>query len=299
MTDNSHPLKGVFFGIVTVLIWAAFPIFTKISFEEALTPSDVNILRYATAGIFMLPFLLRRGFSGIQPIGLLIIVCGAGVPYLMTVSQGLQYSSAGHFALITPSTMLLCSTLGGCLLFKEPFGPMRMLGMVMVLCGLVLVGIDSLHTQVSSWQGDVLFVLGGFLWSCFTLSLRQWHINPLHATAVVACLSMLLCVPLFVLDSESQLLTASWQILATQAVYQGLFSAILALIFYSQAVSVLGPGKGAIFGAIVPGVSLLMAISILGEPATLLQYAGVVVIFTGVIVTLELIKPARKQQKPV
>ncbi|NHO64209.1 DMT family transporter [Aestuariicella hydrocarbonica] len=85
--------------------------------------------------------------------------------------------------------------------------------------------------------------------------------------------------------------------MATQAIYQGVFSSILALVFYSQAVSLLGPGKGAIFGAIVPGVSLLMAIGILGEPATLLQYAGVVVIFSGVIVTLELIKPARKQQK--
>lgn len=294
MTHNTHPLKGVFFGIVTVLIWAAFPIVTKISFEDALTPSDVNILRYTTAGILMLPFLLRRGFSGIPPVGLLIIVCGAGVPYLMTVSQGLQYSSAGHFALITPSTMLLCSTLGGCLLFKEPFGPMRMTGMVMVLCGLVLVGVDSLHTEVSSWQGDMLFILGGFLWSCFTLSLRQWHIEPLHATAVVACLSMLLCIPLYLLDSESQLLSVSWQTLALQGIYQGLFSAILALVFYSHTVSLLGPGKGAIFGAIVPGISLLLAIGILGEPATLLQYAGVVIIFIGVIVTLEFRKPARK-----
>lgn len=296
MAHNTHPLKGVFFGIVTVLIWAAFPIVTKISFEDALTPTDVNILRYTTAGIFMLPFLLRRGFSGIPPIGLLIIVCGAGVPYLMTVSQGLQYSSAGHFALITPSTMLLCSTLGGCLIFKEPFGPMRMTGMVMILCGLVLVGVDSLHTEVSSWQGDMLFILGGFLWSCFTLSLRQWHIEPLHATAVVACLSMLLCIPLYLLDSESQLLSVSWQTLALQGIYQGLFSAILALVFYSHTVSLLGPGKGAIFGAIVPGISLLLAIGILGEPATLLQYAGVLVIFIGVIVTLELIKPARKKR---
>lgn len=296
MAHNTHPLKGVFFGIITVLIWAAFPIVTKISFEDALTPTDVNILRYTTAGIFMLPFLLRRGFSGIPPIGLLIIVCGAGVPYLMTVSQGLQYSSAGHFALITPSTMLLCSTLGGCLIFKEPFGPMRMTGMVMILCGLVLVGVDSLHTEVSSWQGDMLFILGGFLWSCFTLSLRQWHIEPLHATAVVACLSMLLCIPLYLLDSESQLLSVSWQTLALQGIYQGLFSAILALVFYSHTVSLLGPGKGAIFGAIVPGISLLLAIGILGEPATLLQYAGVLVIFIGVIVTLELIKPARKKR---
>lgn len=282
------------------MIWAAFPIFTKIGYEDVLTAVDVSILRYVTAGLIMLPVLLHRGFKGIPPLGLLIIVFGAGVPYLMSVNIGLQLSSAGHFALITPSTMLLCSTLGGCLLFKETFSPMRLLGIVMVLCGLILVGIDSLHTEVSSWQGDALFVLGGFLWSCYTLSLRQWQIEPLHATAVVGTLSMFLCVPLYFFFNDSpflgasQLFTASWQTLATQAVYQGIFSSILALIFYSQAVSLLGPGKGALFGAIVPGVSLLLAIGILGEPATLLQYSGVVVIFTGVMVTLELFKPKRK-----
>ncbi|GAB3094710.1 DMT family transporter [Aestuariicella hydrocarbonica] len=302
MTQHPHPLKGVFFGIVTVLIWAAFPIFTKFGYEDTLTPSDVSILRYVTAGLIMLPFLLSRGFKGIPPLGLLIIVCGAGLPYLMSVSLGLQYSSAGHFALITPSTMLLCSTLGGCLLFKEAMSPMRLLGIVMVLCGLILVGIDSLHTEVASWQGDALFVLGGCLWACYTLSLRQWQIEPLHATAVVGTTSMLLCVPLYLLGNgspllgESQLLTASWQTLATQAIYQGVFSSILALVFYSQAVSLLGPGKGAIFGAIVPGVSLLLAIGILGEPATFLQYSGVVVIFAGVTVTLEMFKLARKSR---
>lgn len=300
MTKPLNPIRGVVFGLITVLIWAAFPIVTKISYEDALTAADLSILRYTTAGLIMLPVLLRRGFAGIPPLGLLIIVGGAGLPYMMAVNTGLQLSSAGHFALITPSTMLLCSTVGAGLLYRETFSPMRLLGLGMVLCGLILVGIDSLHTDVASWQGDPLFVLGGFFWACFTLALRQWQIEALHATAVVATLSMLLCVPLLILDTgspwlgDSRLLSAPWPTLAAQAVYHGVFSSILALIFYSRAVALLGPGKGAIFGAIVPGVSLLLAIAIIDEPATLLQYAGVVSIFAGVMVTLELFKSKRQ-----
>lgn len=296
MTKQPKPIRGLLFGLVTVLIWAAFPIMTKISYEDALTATDLSVLRYATAGLIMLPVLLRRGFAGIPPLGLLIIVSGAGLPYMMAVNTGLQLSSAGHFALITPSTMLLCSTLGAGLLYRETFTPARLLGLGMVLCGLILVGIDSLHTEAASWQGDALFVLGGALWACFTLALRQWQIEALHATAVVATLSLLLCAPLLVFGAgsawpgESQLLSVSWQTLAVQALYHGVFSSILALIFFSRAVALLGPGKGAIFGAIVPGVSLLLAIALLNEPATMLQYAGVVSIFAGVMVTLELFK---------
>ncbi len=288
--DVPHTMTGVIYGVITVLIWAAFPIFTKISLDQSLTPVDVSSVRYLTAGALLLPFLLRKGLQGLPPLALLVIVCGAGAPYLITASYGLKLSSASHFGLVTPSCMLLFTTLGSIWLQGERLTANRFLGIGLVLSGLLLVALDSLTSSEASLEGDLLFVLAGFLWASYTLALRQWSIEPLHATALVSACSMMLCLPLMLLGSGSQLASMPWHLLGLHALYQGAFSAIIALVFYSKAVGLLGPSKGAVFGALVPGMALMLAVLFLDEPATYYQYLGVVIIFLGVMVTLEMLK---------
>ncbi len=291
MPNDKRFMAGVAYGVATVLIWAAFPILTKISVEQALTPNDISTLRYGTAGLLLLPILLRKGFQGLPPLALMVLVFGAGLPYLLAVTHGLTLSSASHFGLVTPSTMLLCTALGGWILHREPLSLNRLIGIAFVIIGLSLVAVDGLLSETASLEGDLLFMLGGFLWACYTLALRQWSIEPLHATAIVSSLSMPLCIPLMLLSNDSQLGQATTEDILVQMGYQGILSAILALIFYSRAVGILGPGRGSIFGALVPGVAMLLAVVFLDESASIYQLAGVAVIFTGVMVTLEFIKP--------
>ena len=290
MPDNSRFMTGIAYGIATVLIWAAFPILTKISVEQSLTPSDITILRYGTAGLILLPILFRKGLQGLPLSALVILVCGAGVPYLLAVTYGLTLSSASHFGLVTPSTMLLCTAIGGWIFHREPLPANRLLGIGFVIMGLSLVAIDGLVSEAASLEGDLLFVLGGFLWASYTLALRHWSVEPLHAAALVSSVSMILCIPLLLI-SESGIGEASTQEILVQMGYQGVLSAFLALVFYSRAVGILGPGKGSIFGALVPGVAMLLAVIFLGEEASGYQLAGVAIIFAGVMVTLEIINP--------
>jgi len=295
MPNDNRFMAGVAYGIATVLIWAAFPILTKISVEQALTPNDISVLRYGTAGLLLLPVLLRKGFQNLPAVALVVLVFGAGLPYLLAVTHGLTLSSASHFGLVTPSAMLLCTALGGWLFHGETLTANRLLGLLCVVVGLGLVAIDGLLSQVSSIKGDLLFVLGGFLWASYTLALRQWRIEPLHATAIVSSLSMILCIPLMILTGESQLPQASTRDIVVQMGYQGVLSAVLALIFYSRAVGILGPSKGSVFGALVPGAAMMLAVIFLDETASAYQLAGVAIIFIGVMVTLEFIKPVKSK----
>ena len=52
-----------------------------------------------------------------------------------------------------------------------------------------------------------------------------------------------------------------------QAVFQGVLSAIVALLFYTRAVAILGAARGAVFAALVPTFSLLLAIPLLARDA--------------------------------
>jgi drug/metabolite transporter (DMT)-like permease len=76
-------------------------------------------------------------------------------------------------------------------------------------------------------------------------------------------------------------------------VFQGLLSAVVALLFYTRAVAILGAARGAVFAALVPSFSLLLAIPMLHEIPTRLQLAGVVLVTAGMMFALGLHDPAK------
>jgi drug/metabolite transporter (DMT)-like permease len=66
-----------------------------------------------------------------------------------------------------------------------------------------------------------------------------------------------------------------------------------ALLLYTRAVALLGAARGAVFAALVPSFSLLLAIPLLQEIPTRLQLAGVVLVTVGMVFALGLYDPAK------
>ena len=190
--------------------------------------------------------------------------------------------------------MLLCSTLGGRLILGESLGAGRIVGALAITAGLVALGWDGLanHGELT-WLGDAMFVLGGVFWASYTIASRALKVEPLHATAVVGVVSMVLYVPGYAWLAGADLAAAPWREIVIQAVFQGVLSAIVALLFYTRAVAILGAARGAVFAALVPTFSLLLAIPLLGETPTALQLVGVVFVTAGMAFALGLHDPTR------
>ena len=68
-----------------------------------------------------------------------------------------------------------------------------------------------------------------------------------------------------------------------QAVAHGLGAGLVAVLAYSRAAMLLGPGRAAFFGAMVPGAAPLLAIPVLGEIPTVLQVAGLLAVVAGLL----------------
>jgi EamA-like transporter family len=69
---------------------------------------------------------------------------------------------------------------------------------------------------------------------------------------------------------------------ALQAIVQGLLTAIVALLLYGRIVSILGATGGAAFVALMPAMTALMGIPILGEWPSASDWVAVAVISSGV-----------------
>jgi len=296
---SDSPVAGAVYGVLASLIWAGFPAITKLSMASTLTAWDVTALRFGTAGLLLLPIFVRRGLGSLRWPAALLLVCGAGAPYVLLTAGGLAFAPAAHMGVITPSCMLLFSTLGSwALLGDRPEGG-RIAGVLTIFAGIVMLGWDGLSNHGwRTWLGDTMFVLGGLFWASYTIGSRAWSVAPFHATVIVAVLSMLLYVPGYAVIEGSHLAAVPWTEIAIQAIFQGVLSAVVALVLYTRSVALLGAARGAVFAALVPSFSLLFAIPILHEVPTRLQVLGVVLVTGGMVLVLGLYDAAKWRPAP-
>ena len=95
--------------------------------------------------------------------------------------------------------------------------------------------------------------------------------------------------------------------LELQSLAQGLGAGLVAVLVYRRAAALLGSGRAAYFGTLVPGAALrpggasMLAIPVLGEVPSLLQVLGIVAVVAGLLLAFgaaRLLLPRRLQATP-
>lgn len=257
---------------------------------------DMIFARYIVAGAIMLPLLLRYGARDLAGIGLrraLILTMLGGAPFALLQTGGYAFAPLAHGAVIAPSTVTIVSTIGAALFLRERLGRSHMVGVVVVLGGIFLIGWDGLiqPSGERAWLGDLLFFASSVLWAGFTLLLRYWRLPALQATTVVAVLSFVVTTPLYLVAMGfAHLQALPWGMLTLQGLIQGGLQGVITMVAYSQAVIFLGVSRAVLFPAIVPAVSVLVGIPIVGEIPSALQISGLGLVTLGLLTTVGLFR---------
>ena len=262
-----------------------------------LSADDMIFARFLVAGTVMLPFVLYWGIGDLAGVGwkrgLVLLVTG-GPLFALLQTEGYAFAPLAHGAVIAPSTVTILSTIGAGIILREKLTLSHVVGAVIVLTGIMAVSwqgfIDS-RPGDSTWIGDLLFVLSSALWAGFTILLRYWRLDAVRATAVVAVLSMCVAVPAYVgyrgPDHIAQLPVGA---LAVQGLMQGLVQGVLTLMAYSRAIAILGVSRAVLFPAIVPAISILIGIPLIGEIPSQLQIVGLGLVSIGLLIAVGLLK---------
>lgn len=299
--DSGQLTRGIIFGLIAAMIWGAWPVISAYGVKQSLSASDLVFLRFFVSGIILLPIFLKHKFTGINLSKGLVLAAGAGVGYISLCMYGLSFAPASHFGVITPSCMLTFTTLGSWLFLKEKLTMSRVVGFGIIVSGVLTIGWSSIHSGTvnpdypESWKGDLIFIVCGSLWATYTLCSRSWKVEAFHATSLVSVLSMLIITPLYFLFMESNLTTAPIGEVIFQGTAQGVFTAVLALLFFSKSVNLIGASKGAVFGALVPAVALILSVPVLSEIPNFMEIMGVIIVSIGMLFALGLIKPPNRQ----
>jgi drug/metabolite transporter (DMT)-like permease len=282
-------LSGIIMALGASLSFAA----ARAGIVGGLGAADLIFARFLVAGAIMLPVLLRCGLPELAGIGLkraLILTALGGAPFALLQTGGYSFAPLAHGAVIAPSTVTIVSTVGAALFLRERPGRSHVAGAMIVLLGVGLIGWDGIaanHNGKGVWAGDLLFFLSSVQWAGFTLLLRHWHLSALRATAVVAVLSCLLTTPVYLVWSGAAHLAAlPFASLAFQGLVQGGLQGVITMVAYGQAVALLGVSRAVLFPVIVPAVSVIVGIPIVGEIPSLQQIGGLALVTAGLLTTI-------------
>ena len=245
--------------------------------------ADMIFARYLVAGAIMLPLLLRWGLPTLAGIGLrraVVLTMLGGAPFALLQTGGYGFAPLAHGAVIAPSTVTIVSTIGAAIFLRERLGPAHLGGAAVVLLGIGLIGWDGIvHSEAKPGE-------------------RAW-VSALRATAAVAVLSMVLATPVYLLwMGTAHLMALPLGALAFQGLVQGGLQGVITMVAYSQAVVLLGVSRAVLFPAIVPAVSVIVGIPIVGEIPGPLQIAGLVLVTVGLLITIGVAGRLRAWMRP-
>lgn len=290
MSNRRNALTGLAWGLFAISIWVSWMLATRWGVRSSLSVWDLTALRFASAGLILLPFALRRGLDprritpGAAGWGLwAAMVIGAGFVYQLVAASGFAFAPISHGSVMLPGTMPLFVALLSVLLLGERIAPTRRVGFLLIPAGVIcLAWVGFAHGEGGEWRGQLLFVLSALLWASYTIAMRKSGLSPLDAAAIVCVWSAILFLPFYALFAGDGLSRAGWGEIAFQTLIQGVLSSVVSLVAFNRALQLLGASRGAALASLVPVLATLCAIPLLGEWPAPLDWVGVAVISTGV-----------------
>ena len=284
-SDAKAALLGVACGLGAAVFWALGFVATRHGLKAGFTPADLLMHRFTWSGLLFLPIVIRAGLGNLCGIGwgrgLVLMVLGGPVMSLVSY-VGFLFVPLGHGSVIQPS----CATLGGlflaAVLLKEQVSLTRVLGAAVIVGGLAVIGAESIgHIGQSGVQGDLIFVMTGFMFAGFGALLRYWRVSAFSAATVISVLSLSL-LPLYAASGGfGRVAALGLGENALQALGQGILAGPAALYLFARSIALAGVARAAVVPALVPALTLLAGWLLIGEQPSALQVAGLATVLAG------------------
>jgi len=273
---------------------------TRLAVTTNLDAGDIPALRFGVAGLLLSPILIRRGLARdrLGWFGLAGIIAGQGAPYVLVAALRLRFAPAADLGALSPGCMPLFVALIATTIVGEKPSTTQKCSLSLILAGaLIMIGGHGSAWNASRTFGDAAFLMAGFLTACFTVIMRQAKLDPLHAAALVSTGSLVIYAPFYFALHGTRLIQVPPADVAVQVCFQGVGVSIIALVLYGRAVVILGASGGSAFGALVPALSALLAVPLVGEWPSKTDCFGIVLISAGVYLASGGPLPVLRQQE--
>jgi drug/metabolite transporter (DMT)-like permease len=293
-------LRGIAAGAGAAMIWGLQSVVSRQSVAAGLTAGDVTVLRFAVAGLVLMPLALRMKPFAVGALGVkrgLVLAALIGPLYSLVLVGGAAFAPAIHASVIASGLNPVLAMAVGIMFARERAGPLRALGALTIVAGLILFSWHALVDaggRAGAWRGDLLFCCNAVLFVTYARLVQTWDVPAQAATTTVSVLS-LMSLPVWAFLVPSGFAQASIAAILWQALVQGLGVGVLATLMFTACVELIGPVRAAMFIPLMPITTAVAGALMLAEWPQPLEWLGMAVVLAGM--ALAFIAPVTRYPK--
>lgn len=304
MLKSNPTLYGILLAVLAAFIWSGNFIVARVVNQE-IPPVSLNFYRWLTATLVLLPFSYRYLPLIVQhlkkrPVYFFWLGL-TGVSLFNTfVYVGAHYTSAINLALIGTTSSPVISLLLARIFLKEKIGPYRFAGLLLCIAGVLFLlckGDFRNILQLQFGRGDLWVLLAAFCFSVYNTLVKKKpaELPPRAYLLATFLVGTLLLVPIFVWELNRHA-PVHWNFhLAASIAYLGIGASVICFSIWNIAISLLGAGRTALFGNLIPVFSTMEAAWLLHEDFRWHHLVGMILVFSGILLAnWQVFRPAKR-----
>ncbi|TDC22368.1 DMT family transporter [Streptomyces sp. 8K308] len=277
----------------SAFFWGGSAIAGKLVMDE-LGPASTTFLRFGGAAVLLLAIVplarlsLRVGLREHLQYATLGLI-GVTLCYYFYF-RGLQASSAFNAALLEATIPLVTLALGVAA-GRERASRLETVGFFVSYLGVVVIitrlSPDAILEAEYNW-GDILLLLSTVCFGLYNFLLKLFapRVDATVQTCLIFCYGALGLVPWLVLDPDGiadlrRFPELEWDLIGCMA-FMAIGSSVLAYLFFNQGVHLLGAAKASGFINLVPVITIVLSLALLGERPRPIQILGAAIVMLGV-----------------
>lgn len=276
-------------GLILILsiIWGGSFFFIGVAVKE-MTPLTIVLCRVALASIILLIIVHLKGHkmpSSLSLWGAFFIMGALNnlIPFCLIV-WGQTHIESGLASILNATTPIFSVILAHFLTKEERLTANRITGVLTGWIGvIILIGIESLRGFGIEVIGQIAVLGAAFSYACAAIYGRRFKgINPLVVATGMLCASTIIMTPLTLFIEQP------WNLSPSVTTLMALFglsaiSTSLAYIIYFRVLATSGPTNILLVTFLIPVSAILLGTTVLGERLAWNVFAGMGLIFIGLI----------------
>ncbi len=283
---------GVFLATLATLIWSGNFIIARGVYKE-IDPVSLAFYRWAVATLIIFPFAIKKfnkewlfvkrswhyvfwvSVTGISLFNTFVYIAG-------------HYTTAINLALIGTTSSPIMSIIMARIFLKERIGWMKISGLLICMAGILFLlskgNFKNLLT-LSFSSGDAWMLLAAFCFAVYTILVRKKpsSISSVNFLFVSFFLGTILLLPFFLWEFNNTAVLHWNNRLTISILYLGVGASVICFFIWNIAIGILGAGRTALFGNLIPIFSSLEAVFILHEKFSWIHVISVLLVFSGLL----------------
>ena len=289
MNYNKQNVLGHSLAFISVFIWSALYVFTKILLEH-FNAFELLFLQFIIGYIFLLIIKPKRLVLEDKKDELYFIICGLfGITiYNLFLNIAIDYSLASNVSVIIAASPLFTALISFLLKIEKPYFNF-FIGFIISIVGIIIITFNGKIELQLKPLGDIMAVISSIGWavySVFIVKITDKKYDFILSTRKIIFYGIVFMIPsFFFFDFNPNWAALKNPIVLFNMLFVAIFASGICFIIWNEATDLIGVLKTNVYVYLTPIITIIISIIVLKEKMTFISIIGITLTLIGVIVS--------------